>query len=160
MYQAEASVDVQASPQRVWDYVSNYQNFDRFMSHVEKVEMLDSNTSQWKMRGPLGIPVSWKAITTDMTPPSRLAWESTEGSLKTNGFITVAPQNSGSRVTVHVEYNPPAGALGEAVAKVFSDPQKMLEDDLEKLAEIISGWPTEAEDARPSAQANGSGYRR
>lgn len=152
MYKAEASVDVQASPQRVWDYVSNYQNFDRFMSYVEKVEMLDVQTSQWKLRGPLGIPVSWKAVTTDMTPSSHLAWESTDGVIKTNGFIHVAPEGSGSRVMVHVEYAPPAGALGEAVAKVFSDPQKMLEDDIKNLAEIISGWPAEAKDLRSDAQ--------
>ncbi|HEU4742799.1 MAG TPA: SRPBCC family protein [Meiothermus sp.] len=144
MYKAEASISVPADQQRVWDYISNYENFDQFMSHVEKVEMEDSRTSVWRLRGPLGIPVTWKAVTTTMEPPRHLGWQSLEGSLKTHGYIQVMPEGSGSRVTVHVEYTPPGGAVGEAFASLFKDPQKMLEQDLEKLGEIISGWPTEA----------------
>jgi carbon monoxide dehydrogenase subunit G len=139
VYTAEASVNVSANPQTAWKYVSNYQNFDKIMSNVKEVKLLSSETSEWHMAGPLGIPVSWKAITTANEAPSRLAWQSTEGSLETNGFIKVEPQGSGSRVTVHVEYTPPLGAVGEAVANIFKDPQKMLEHDLSQLDMLISG---------------------
>ena len=143
MYTAEASVIVQANPSTTWAYVSNYQNFDKFMSNVNEVKMiesqqLESQQSEWHMSGPLGIPVSWKAITTESTAPSRLAWKSIEGSLENDGFISVAPEGSGSRVTVHVNYNPPLGAIGEFVATLFKDPQAMLEHDLTQLDALIS----------------------
>lgn len=144
MYVAEASVGVEASVQEAWAFVSNYQNFDRFMSNVREVRKLDDNTSEWHLAGPLGIPVSWKAVTKTFEPPSTLAWESLEGTIKTRGFITVRPEGTGSRVTVHVEYEPPGGAIGEAFASVFKDPQKMLEHDLEKLGALLSGHPVEA----------------
>ena len=138
MYTAEASVIVQADPSTTWAYVSNYQNFDKFMSNVKEVKMLDSYQSEWHMSGPLGIPVSWKAMTTENTAPSRLAWKSTEGSLENDGFISVAAEKTGSRVTVHVNYNPPLGAIGEFVATLFKDPQAMLEHDLTQLDALIS----------------------
>jgi uncharacterized membrane protein len=144
MYSAEASVYISSNPQTTWDYVSNYQNFDAFMSNVKRVKSLDDKTSEWHLAGPLGIPVSWKAITTSFEPPRRLAWQSLEGSLETNGFISVTAEGSGSRVTVNVHYAPPGGAIGEAFAQLFKDPQKMLEHDLEKLAELIDDTPVEA----------------
>ena len=138
MYTAEASVIVQANPNTTWAYVSNYKNFDKFMSNVNEVKMLDSQQSEWHMSGPLGIPVSWKAMTTETNAPSRLAWKSIEGSLENDGFISVAPEGNGSRVTVHINYNPPLGAIGEFVATLFKDPQAMLEHDLMQLDALIS----------------------
>ncbi len=117
------------------------------MSHypnVKEVKMLDSKTSEWEMSGPLGIPVKWKAVTSVEQAPSHLAWHSLEGSLETKGFIKVEPVSEGSRVTVHVEYTPPLGAIGEAVASLMKDPQKMLEHDLEQLGELIQGAPVDA----------------
>jgi ribosome-associated toxin RatA of RatAB toxin-antitoxin module len=138
MYTAEASVIVQAKPDATWAYVSNYQNFDKFMSNVVEIKMLDSNQSEWHMSGPLGIPVSWKATTTEMNAPNRLAWKSTEGSLENDGFINVQSEGTGSKVTVHVNYNPPLGAIGEFFATLFKDPQAMLEHDLAQLDALIS----------------------
>ena len=157
MYTAEANVRIDADQNTAWNYVSNYQNFDTIMSNVKEVKLMSSDTSEWQMSGPLGVPVSWKAVTTENTPPRRLAWRSTEGSLETNGFITVEPDGEGSRVTVHVEYTPPLGAVGEAVASLFKDPQGMLEHDLAQLDALISG-KTPGQD--PGAAGGMAGFAR
>jgi uncharacterized membrane protein len=138
MYTAEASVTVQAIPSTAWAYVSNYQNFDKFMSNINEVKMLDSQQSEWHMNGPLGILVPWKAMTTEHVVPNRLAWKSTEGALKNGGFISVAPEGNGSRITVHVNYNPLLGTIGEFVTTLFKDPQAVLEHDLTQLDALIS----------------------
>lgn len=148
MYSAEASVNVSSDTQTTWAYISNYQNFDKFMSNVREIKMIDDKTSEWNLSGPLGIPVSWKAVTTTFDAPNKLAWQSLEGSLETNGYITVEPAASGSKVTVNVRYNPPGGAIGEAFTKLFKDPQKMLENDLEKLGELIAGYPVDAKNEK------------
>jgi uncharacterized membrane protein len=159
MYTAEASVFVDADPQTAWDYVSNYQNFDQFMPNVKEVKMIQGDTSEWHLSGPLGIPVSWQAITSVQKAPSHLAWHSVKGSIDTKGFIKIEPANSstgsvgntlgamnaqGSRITVHMEYTPPLGAVGEAFASLFKDPQKMLEAGLEKLADLLSSGSPKA----------------
>jgi uncharacterized membrane protein len=148
MYSAEASVQVSSDTQTTWAYISNYQNFDKFMSNVREIKMIDDKTSEWHLSGPLGIPVSWKAVTTTFDAPSKLAWQSLEGTLETNGYITVEPVSSGSKVTVNVRYNPPGGAIGEAFTKLFKDPQTMLENDLSKLGELIAGYPVDAKNEK------------
>ncbi|MGL4611551.1 MAG: SRPBCC family protein [Trueperaceae bacterium] len=144
MYSAEASVMISSDPQRTWAYISDYKNFDKFMSNVREIKMLDEKTSEWHLSGPLGIPVAWKAVTTTFDAPTKLAWQSLEGSLETNGYILVESSGAGSKVTVNVRYNPPGGAIGEAFTKIFKDPQKMLESDLEKLGELVAGYPVDA----------------
>jgi uncharacterized membrane protein len=138
MYIAEASIRVDADQQTSWAYVSNYQNFDKWMSDIVEIKPLGGDESEWHMSGPLGIPVSWKAVTSSMEPPKHLAWHSLEGLITTKGFIKVEPDGSGSKVTVHIEYAPPGGALGEAFATIFKNPQKMLENGLEDLSENLS----------------------
>jgi uncharacterized membrane protein len=149
MYKAEASVTISSDPQTAWSYVSDYKNFDKIMSNVRDVKQLDDKTSQWHLSGPLGIPVSWKAVTTTFDAPHKLAWQSVEGSLETTGFITVEPSGAGSKVTVSVNYNPPGGAIGEAFTQIFKDPQDMLEHDLENLGEQVSGHSVEAQNENP-----------
>jgi uncharacterized membrane protein len=160
MYTAEASVFVDADPQTAWDYVSNYQNFDQFMPNIKEVKLLQGDTSEWHLSGPLGIPVSWQAITSVQKPPSHLAWHSVKGTIDTKGFIKIEPANAGTgtvgtgtlgtmsaqgaRITVHMEYEPPLGAIGEAFASLFKDPQKMLEQGLEKLADLLSSGSPKA----------------
>lgn len=157
MYVAEASIKVKASQQKAWDYVSNYQNFDQFMGHVKEIKQLSGDTSEWHLSGPLGIPVSWQAITSVKEPPRHLAWHSVKGSIDTKGFIKIEGDGPGASITVHVEYTPPGGAAGEAFASLFKDPQKMLEGDLEKLGEILSGQPVEAVEGRKSSTGGNSG---
>jgi uncharacterized membrane protein len=145
MYSAEASIDVPSESQLAWDYVSDYQNFAKFMPNIKEIRMLDNRTSEWRLPGPLGIPVIWKATTTVWDPPQKIAWQSIGGSLETYGFIVIEPLDNGSRITVSVHYIPPGGVLGEAFANLFKDLQKMLEHDLEILGELISGQPVESQ---------------
>ncbi|HEX2864647.1 MAG TPA: SRPBCC family protein [Deinococcales bacterium] len=155
MFVAEASTVVNCGIQKAWDYVSRYDNFDQFMSHVKEVKMLSGDTSEWHLAGPAGIPVTWQAITSVMEPPTHLAWHSVKGTLDTKGFIKLAQEGEGTKITVHVEYDPPAGAMGEAFAGLFKDPQTMLEQDLSKLGDILSGNAVSI--AKDQSQQDGMG---
>lgn len=157
MYTAEASVNVNAAPQAAWDYVSNYQNFDQFMPNIKKVELLSGDTSEWHVSGPLGIPVSWQAITTTKEAPKHLAWHSTKGMIDTKGFIKIEPTASGSKITVHMEYQPPLGAIGETFASLFKDPQIMLEEGVEKLGELLQGGSVAVKDKEETRDADLNG---
>lgn len=139
MYTAQASVIVSANSQRTWDFISNYQNFAHFMPNIKSIVMLEGKLSEWHLSGPLGIPVSWQATTTTSQAPTRLAWQSIEGVIDTNGYIELEPSgDNGTKITVFIEYQPPLGALGEAFALIFKDPQNMLEEGLAKLGGLLS----------------------
>jgi uncharacterized membrane protein len=54
--------------------------------------------------------------------------------LTTSGQVTFNPlPNDQVEVTVTLQYQPPAGKVGQAVAHLFDDPEKKLEEDLRRF---------------------------
>jgi uncharacterized membrane protein len=133
------SIEVQASVEEVFQYWSNFENFSNFMQNVEEVRMTDQDTSHWRVKGPLGKSVEFDARTTEMDPNRGIGWNTTEGEVMTSGearFEEVAPGRT--RVEVTMNYaDPPGGAVGEAVAKILSNPERNLQEDLQNFAEIV-----------------------
>jgi uncharacterized membrane protein len=88
--------------------------------------------SHWVMKGLLGKTIEWDAKTTRMEQNTRIAWNSMDnGDLTTSGQVTfnALPQNQ-VEVTVTLQYVPPAGKMGEAIATLFDNPDAKLEEDL------------------------------
>lgn len=136
MYKTEAEVVIEADVGTVWSYVSDSQNFPQFLSHIAHIEMLGDQTSRWTLKAPTGFPVSWKAVSR-INPAREIAWQSTEGAIKTSGSITTDPVDQGTRVNLCLDYTPPGGAIGGAFAALFKNPGKTLGQDLLKLKQII-----------------------
>ena len=114
---------------------SHFEEFPKFMEHLKSVTRTGERTSHWVAEGPLGKEVEWDAEVTTFEPGKRIAWRSQEGSrVKTSGQVTfneLAP--SQTEITVMLQYVVPAGTLGEKAARVLSDPDGMLEEDLRRF---------------------------
>ncbi len=133
------SVEVQAPPQDVFLYWSNFQNFSRIMRNVEEVRMTGSNTSHWRVKGPLGKTVEYDARTTEASLDRGIAWESVEGEVDNSGqvrFEEVAPGRTRIEVTMNYA-DPPGGRIGEVLADAVSNPERELREDLENFAEKV-----------------------
>lgn len=138
---------------QVFDFFSHYDNFPAFMSHVREVEDRGDGRSHWTVDGPGGIPVQWDAELTAKETNRRIAWRSTDGSIVAHeGEIRFQPTEGGAtRVEVHLEHSPPAGALGHAVATAFRrDPRHQLDDDLVRAKTYLETGHR-ARDARRAA---------
>ncbi len=154
-YEAERSIDIQASPESVYDLWSRYENFPHFMSHVIEVRDLGNHRSHWVVQGPAGSEVEFDARLTAAERPQRLAWQSEAGaSVYSEGTVTLAPQAGGTRATVRLSWRPPAGALGQGLAVLAdADPQTALDEDLQRMKQFIErGLPS-----RSGAGSAGSG---
>jgi len=120
------------------------------MSNVEEVRMMGTDTSHWKVKGPLGKSVQFEAKTTQMDPGRGIGWNTIEGDVMTSGearFEEVAPGRT--RIDVTMNYSdPPGGAVGEAVANVLSNPERNLEEDLQNFAKIVERGELGGPDAR------------
>ncbi|HEY8536902.1 MAG TPA: SRPBCC family protein [Vicinamibacterales bacterium] len=116
-------------------------NLPRFMRHLRSVAVLDDRRSQWRARAPAGMTVSWDAEITDDVPNERIAWRARPGSRVPNhGYVEFAPApgGHGTEVRVHLAYQPPAGRLGRAVAKLFGeDPDWQVRDDLRRFKQLM-----------------------
>lgn len=76
-----------------------------------------------------------------MNPERELAWQSVGGEIGAYGLIQLEPDGEGTQVRVELEYAPPGGAVGEAFATLFKNPQRTLEEDLRTLARLAAEWP-------------------
>jgi uncharacterized membrane protein len=151
----EKTIQINATPDAVFDVWSRYENFPRFMSHVAEVSDLGQQRSRWIVKGPAGAEVEWNAVLTECTRPTRMAWQSEPGATVDNaGSVRLEPANGGTRVMVRMSYIPPAGVLGQTVAILLgSDPEQQLEDDLMRMKDFIErGAPLQ--DAVPPVSAS------
>ncbi|GAB3553001.1 hypothetical protein GCM10027343_39250 [Noviherbaspirillum agri] len=138
------SIYIEASPEAVYDQWSRYENFPHFMSNVQEVRDLGNGRSHWVVSGPAGSKVEWDAVMTESDRPNVLAWNSEPGStVQHSGSVRFQPSGSGTRVSVHMVYNPPGGALGHAFASLFNgNPKRQMDEDLMRMKEFIeSGIP-------------------
>lgn len=160
MATAEKTIIVSAPVSKVYDVFSHFDRFPEFMDNLKSVEMKGDRLSHWVAKGPLGTSVEWDAETTLLEENKRIAWNSRDnGDITTSGQVTFTElENNQTQIHVLIKYEPPAGAVGEAVAKIFSNPQSQLEEDLERFKTIVNEQRT-YEGREPEVNQRGSGSR-
>jgi uncharacterized membrane protein len=128
-------------PDDVYRFWRNFENLPRFMKHLESVEDLGDGRSRWTAKGPAGTSVDWEATIVADVPGEVITWRSLENSDVDNaGAVRFerAPGNRGTIVKVNIQYNPPAGVIGAAVAKLFGEePGQQLNDDLRRFKQVL-----------------------
>ncbi|HEV7869179.1 MAG TPA: SRPBCC family protein [Chthoniobacteraceae bacterium] len=124
----------------VYQFWRKLENLPAFMNHVERVETFDERRSHWKVKGPAGSSVEWDAEIINEHENELLAWQSLPGAEVQNAgsvwFEDAA--GGGTRVKVALEFNPPGGAAGALVAKLFGEaPEQQMDEDLGKLKQHL-----------------------
>jgi uncharacterized membrane protein len=118
----------------LYRYWRNFENLPRIMRHLESVEMTSSHRSRWVARGPLGMRFEWDADIISEKENELIGWRSLEGSaVETAGSVHFLPARGGqaTEVKVVLKYNPPAGKVGAAIARLLGDsPEQQIEEDL------------------------------
>lgn len=93
------------------------------------------------MLAPAGQSVEWDSIITEDQPNRLIAWASVEGSgIQNSGHVDFrdAPAGRGTEVTATVAYDPPGGALGKLVAKLFQrEPKIQARQDLRRFKQLM-----------------------
>src|SRR5688572_18739668 len=109
------------------------------MRHLESVAMREAGISHWVARGPAGMKVEWDARIINEIDNKLIAWQSLEGStIATAGSVNFDETEHGTRVRVHLQYSPPGGKLGAAVATIFrEEPTLQVRDDLRRLKALL-----------------------
>ena len=133
-------ITVHAPVNEVFAFWQAMHNFPRFMRHVEEVRLGKEGRSNWKVRGPAGIVFEWDAVITRIEAGRLLEWKSVEGAMVENaGTIRFEDAGEGrTRLDIRLSYNPPAGAIGHAFARLLgADPKKQMDDDLLRFKSLM-----------------------
>ncbi len=128
------SIDVQVPVRTAYDQWTQFEEFPKFMSGVERVDQLDDTRLHWVARV-AGKTKEWDATITEQTPDQRVAWTSTSGA-ENAGVVTFhrIDENT-TRVTVQMEVDPEG--LVESVGDKLGVPGGQVKGDLERFKEFI-----------------------
>ncbi len=152
----EKTVTINKSPEELYQFWHNFENLPHFMKHLNYVRVIDEKRSHWIARAPLGASVEWDADIINDQENKLIAWASVEGAeVDNSGFVrfTPAPNGHGTEVKVVMEYSPPAGAVGAALAKLFGEePEQQIGDDLRRFKMIMEAGEIATTEGQPSGR--------
>lgn len=140
MSKVKKSVTVEAPVDIVYGAWRNFNNFPHFMGNIEEVCVADDGRSHWKAKGPLGIAAEWDAEITLDEPNRAIGWRSIEGAksgIETAGRVNFDGRGAQTEIDVTIQYEAPGGVVGDAITKIFANPERQIEEDLQRFKETI-----------------------
>ncbi len=159
--EVKESVTINKPAQELYDFWRNFENLPQFMKHLESVTVQGDKRSHWKAKAPAGMTVEWDAEITDEQPGEMIAWRSLEKAQVPNrGSVRFKPASGDRGTEVHVEmvYNPPAGKLGAAVAKLFrEEPNQQVSGDLRRFKALMEAGEIPTTEGQPHGQRSVTG---
>jgi uncharacterized membrane protein len=136
------TIEVHRSAEELYHFWRSFDNLPRVMSHLESVQVINDQLSHWKVKAMSGAPsVEWDAEIINDVKNERIGWRSLhDADVDNTGSVEFKPVGDGQRteVTVTLQYEPPAGRIGSAVAKwLGEDPENTLAHDLQQFKSQI-----------------------
>jgi uncharacterized membrane protein len=142
----EESVVINRPISELYRFWRNLENLPRFMSHLESVERITDTLSRWRAKAPAGTTVEWNAEIINEVPDQVIGWKSIEGSdVVSAGSVNFdeAAGGRGTRVQVRLQYSPPGGKVGDAVARLLgSDAATQIRQDLQRFKQLVESGQT------------------
>ena len=137
----ESSRTIQKPAEELYRFWRNFENLPRFMDNLDSVRVLDDKRSHWVAKAPAGRTVEWDAQIINEQENELIAWRSLDGADVDNAgsvrFLP-GPGGRGTEVRAVIDYIPPAGRVGFAVAKLFGrEPRQQVEEDLRRFQQLM-----------------------
>ena len=135
------TVTINRPREEIYAFWRDFSNLAGIMENVESITTLDDKTSRWAVKAPGGKTVEWTSEVVEDQPGRLISWRSAEGADVPNEgtveFLDAAP-GRGTMVRATIAYDPPAGVLGEWVAKLFQrEPNVQARRDLRRLKQFL-----------------------
>jgi uncharacterized membrane protein len=128
------SVDVAVPIRAAYNQWTQFEEFPRFMDGVNEIRQLDATHTHWKTEIG-GVKREFDAQITEQLPDERVAWRSTEGE-KQAGVVTFHRlDETHTRVTVQMDYDPQG--LVETAGDKLGIVDRRVKGDLKRFKEYI-----------------------
>jgi uncharacterized membrane protein len=135
------TVTINRPSEELYAFWRDFHNLPRFMHNVHAVKVEDEKRSHWVIEAPAGKTVEWDAEITHDEPGRLIEWRSLQGaSVRNSGRVEFedSPDGRGSIVRVTLTYDPPAGAVGQFIAKLFQkEPKVQARQDLRRFKQLM-----------------------
>jgi uncharacterized membrane protein len=135
----DQSITVNLPVEDLYPVWRNFENLPRIMAHLKDVTVTgDGQHSHWVAKAPAGLKAEWDAEIINEIRNERIGWRSLEGASVPNaGAVIFRAVPEGTDIQVSLKYDPPAGALGAAIAKLFGEePGIQIQKDLARFKQL------------------------
>jgi uncharacterized membrane protein len=151
MAEHSAAVTINAPVHQVYELYAHFNDYPKFMTFVKEVTYLDDMRSHWVV-DVVG-KHEWDAVNEGWIPDQQVGWRSVDG-LSNSGRVRFEPTgNGGTRLTVDISYEPPAGLLGQLGEALGAGGEfdRRLQHDLQHFAAMVEETPSGALDPTSSS---------
>jgi uncharacterized membrane protein len=134
------SVTINRPIAELFAYFRDFTNLPTFMENVERIDIVDAKRSHWVVKGPAGKSYEWDSLITDEVENSFIAWASEPGAdVANSGRVDFRDAGMrGTVVTATILYDPPGGAIGKLIAKMFQrEPAIQARRDLRRFKQLM-----------------------
>jgi uncharacterized membrane protein len=134
------AVTINRPAAELYAYFRDFGNLATFMENVVRVDVRDDTHSHWVVKAPGGKTVEWDSTVTDEIENESITWQSDDGAdVPNSGRVTFRDAGArGTVVTATIAYDPPAGAIGKLVAKMFQrEPAIQARRDLRWFKQLM-----------------------
>jgi uncharacterized membrane protein len=134
------SFTIMKSPDELYRFWRDLSNLPRFMRNVRSVES-NGARSHWVVGGPGDRTYEWDAEIVRDEPGRVISWRTVgDADVQNSGVVTFRPATGGRGTVVEVvlEYDPPGGAAGAALARLFGTrPKEDVREDLRRFKQLV-----------------------
>ncbi len=152
----EKTVTINKPAEELYRFWHNFENLPSFTKHLKNVKVYNDKRSHWITSAPLGTSVEWDADIIEDRENELISWTSVEGAdIANSGSVHFQPtlNDRGTQVKVVTEYNPPGGAIGDAIAKLFGEsPEQQLGDDLHRFKMLMETGEIATTEGQPKGK--------
>jgi uncharacterized membrane protein len=137
----EATVTINKPVAEVYRFYRTLGNHPHFVTHLESVQTTDTKHSHWVARMPLQQAIEWDAEIVEERENALLSWRSLPGADVDNaGTVRFRelPGGRGTEVRISLEYYPPGGVAGAALANLLNTiTTQQLREDMRHFKQIL-----------------------
>lgn len=137
----QQSITIQRPSRDLYRYWRQVENLPQVMSHIRTVVAINEHQSHWIVDTlPHAPEIEWDAEIINEVDDERIGWRTLKGAVVEHAGSVVFEARGGAttKVTVTLQYDPPGGPLGAALASLLGqDPAKKIGEDLARFKEVM-----------------------
>lgn len=132
----KAAINVQMPPFETYRMWRDPSNQSWIFGHFARLENISVDRAHWMLRSPVGMKLEWDALIVADSPGEFISWETLPGAgIPNEGTVRFLPtETGGTRLIYEMRFDPPAGALGIGLMKLFGvTPQSVITKALSRF---------------------------
>jgi uncharacterized protein YndB with AHSA1/START domain len=139
MERVERFVEIDAPVEVVFDRLSDFESFPRWMRNIREVRRVGRRVTRWVSETAVpDVYAEWEAELSVYEPDHRLVWRSVRGDIHADGEAVISETPEGTTLLhVVLGFGTPLGRSGAQAARFFGvQPGRQLEEDLERFRRL------------------------